>query len=353
MPSRTRPLDTAKAMRKQAQDYTISSDYIPEGLEGSEIDKYASRRYTIVGWLFEIRQLAQLEEETIEIALSILDRYVATKPKLVVDAVAYQLAAVTCLYISAKIHEDAFLTLDHIKLLSGNLYTPDDVEKEESLILNAIEWRVNPPTPSAFADEILNVIPSRMIQRDQIEELLKDQIHNMLYEAHFVPENDCKLAMAALYNALQLAAGGKKLPKIVETRVLNAAGLSRDDDAEILRLRTLLVGVADKIEPITPDDQAQSTADSKQGQECVEKTTTRTTTQEQDQSIAEKRTTQTITKKQDQPTVENTKEHSRARKTDRSRVRKISTQTITKKQETNNGSTRIVSASKTVMASAG
>eukprot|EP00980_Cylindrotheca_fusiformis_P005821 scaffold1223_cov119-Cylindrotheca_fusiformis.AAC.24 len=68
-----------------------------------------------------------------------------------------------CLYISAKIHEDASLKLDHIKLLSGNLFTPEDVEKEESLILNAVEWRVNPPTPSAFSDEILNVIPSRMI----------------------------------------------------------------------------------------------------------------------------------------------------------------------------------------------
>lgn len=257
MSPQSHSLDTLKAMRKQLQVYSVPADYIPDYLDDSEVDEYVSWRYAIVGWLFEMRDIAKFEEETIETSLSILDRYVAAKPELVLDAEAYHRAAFTSVYITTKIHEEGYLTPDHFKLLSDNMYTIEMIEKEETVILNAINWRVNPPTPSAIADEMLNVIPSKMIPRNQIEELFNDQIQQMLYEEYFVTEDDCKLAMAALYNALQLAPEAKKLPKFVELRVLDAAGLGEDDSAEILRLRALLVGVSDRIEPIPAEEKTE------------------------------------------------------------------------------------------------
>lgn len=257
MGQRILSLDTLKAMRKQEDVYSISKDYIPDYIDDTALDEYSTRRYRMVDWMFQITETFSFEEETIEISLSILDRYAALNLGLMLDPDAYQLAALTSIYIAAKIHEECCLTPDHIKRLSGNEYTTDILEKQERLILNTIQWRVNPPTPSAFARELLNVIPYEVIQRDQILNVFKDQIHNMLYEEYFVPIKACKLALAALSNALESVPRAKKLPKYVEPRLLSAAGLSKDDTNEISQIRELLIDISTNTDANPAEEQTE------------------------------------------------------------------------------------------------
>jgi hypothetical protein len=269
-------------MRKQEDAYSIPKDYIPDYIDDTAVDKYSSRRYRMVDWMFQINETFSFDEETIEITLSILDRYVALNPGLMLDSDAYQLAALTSIYIAAKIHEDCCLTPDHMKRLSGNEYSTDILEKQERLILDTIQWRVNPPTSSAFARELLNVIPSEVIQRDQILTAFKDQIHSMLYEEFFVPEKASKVAIAALYNVLASVPRAKKLPKYVELRLLGAAGLSKHNTNEITKLQELLIEISTDTEAEPTEEQTEVVQPTKQVVFCpstpIESTSPRTVT---------------------------------------------------------------------------
>lgn len=262
LPAKDASLDTLRGMRKQADAYSIPSDYTPDYMHDIVVEEYASWRYAMVEWLFEIRETFSFEQDTIEITLSILDRYVAAKPGLMLDSDKYQLAALTSVYIAAKIHEESCLTPHHIEMLSDCLYSTETVEKQEVLILNAIQWRVNPPTVSVVAGEILNVVPTELIQRDQILKIVEEQMVLVLFEEYFVPENTFNLAVAALYNAFSSYATENKepLPKYVEQKLLSVAGLSKNDMTAITSRRSDILGIISEqdeaIEPINEETDA-------------------------------------------------------------------------------------------------
>lgn len=248
MASKIHTLDIIKTMKKQEKAYLVKTNYIPMTVDDESVEDYASWRYAMVEWFMQIVDSFSFQQETVENTLSILDRYVASNLALVEDSDAYQRAALTSLYIAVKIHEECCLTPDQIFELSRGEYSNDILAAEEESILNAINWRVNPPTASSFARELIDIIPEELIDREQVFVSFQKQIKHTYYEEYFTTEKASMLAIAGVYNALTTCGCATKLPRFVELRLLSALGLAKEDKLDILRIRKLLINISENSE---------------------------------------------------------------------------------------------------------
>ena len=103
------------------------------------------------------------------IALSYLDRHLSRR---VVDRRSFQLAATACLCLSAKVHGEDLssfrsgkrrqLRIPEVAYLSGGYLEARDIAYAELDVLHSLSWLVHPPTPLAFARDLLCLLdPTR------------------------------------------------------------------------------------------------------------------------------------------------------------------------------------------------
>ncbi|CAJ1950082.1 unnamed protein product [Cylindrotheca closterium] len=244
--SRFLSLDRLKGLLKQEEAYRIESNYIPDEFPDHVVEEYATWRYTMVDWFQKIMGSFQYQPETMEVTMSILDRYVAAKPELMTHSKNYKFAALTSLYVAAKMHEQCCLTPHHVNDLSTDTHPIARIEQEELEILKAVGWRVNPPTPTAFSRELFSIISSDLIRKDEIIGIFRMQMSHMMFEEIFVTEKASMLVLAALYNAITSVRKAEKMPKYLELRLFSALGLSKNEEAEesINKLREFLLTVS-------------------------------------------------------------------------------------------------------------
>jgi hypothetical protein len=162
----------------------------------------------MVRWCYTIAQACHFQKETVEITMSIMDRYVAVKSdSLMLDALQYQLSCIACMYTASKVHEPECLTLQQMEHLCGGRFTHQQIQDTEYQILTAIQWRVNPPTAIAFVRCLLELsLPeshSLPDNRMRILEVVEAQIELALADELFFPVEASSLALAALMNAVQ------------------------------------------------------------------------------------------------------------------------------------------------------
>eukprot|EP00980_Cylindrotheca_fusiformis_P005820 scaffold1223_cov119-Cylindrotheca_fusiformis.AAC.23 len=248
-PSANTAHDTLKAMRKQAEAYCISSDYIPDSIDDEVVEDYISWRFAMVEWMLDIAKSLSFKQDTLEITTSILDSYVAASPGVMLDSEKYRLSALASLYIAAKLHETSCLSPKHVETLSGNQYTAREVEKQEMIILQAIQWRVHPPTIHAIASELLDVIPMHLKQRKRIMDAVDKKARQILFEEYCIPANACQLAFAAVFHAFGALPKEIQVPKHIRKQLLIAAGLNKYDLLEIANLQDSFVQMDEDSDP--------------------------------------------------------------------------------------------------------
>jgi hypothetical protein len=171
---------------------------------------YLKWRTQMVRWCFSIAHACHFQNETVEITMSIMDRYVAVHDSdmtLLLDALQYQLSCMACMYTAIKVHEPQCLTPQQMEHLSGGRFTYQQIQETEAQILKAIQWRVNPPTAIAFVRCLLELsLPeSHNLPDNQktLLEVVETQIELALAEDLFIPVKASSLALSALMNAVQ------------------------------------------------------------------------------------------------------------------------------------------------------
>jgi len=225
-------LETIKAMRSQEENhyrYHVT-DYLSElqsnipttSLDTDTAPVDASYRYIMGKRCNDIADLCNYKRETVAIAMNCLDRFMATQPsyeqqEIRLDRNLYQLAAMTALYISVEIHEQECMDLEFLvfKLLSHGVHTTaETIEAMEFEMLNAIEWRVNPPTAMSFTRLIINnfdlVVSENHnylllspCEKEQIIDLTRIQIELTVNEYDFSTFNGSSIAYACMLNAFE------------------------------------------------------------------------------------------------------------------------------------------------------
>jgi hypothetical protein len=203
-------LASIDAMRVQEETGYAVSDYlrqIPHSDHGPlKVDSIC--RTQMADWCNTMTDLCKYSRETTEIAMSCLDRFVSTADgfEFFLDRNQFQLAAMAAFYTAAKVHERQALDPRSVAKLSRGLHSKEDIEAMEFRMLNAIQWRVNPPTAMSFARHLLDLVPSVLIDgstRDTTMELAKYQVELAVCCYNLSLEKSSLIAFASLLNSIE------------------------------------------------------------------------------------------------------------------------------------------------------
>jgi len=122
--------------------------------------------------------------------------------EILLDRNLYQLAAMTSLYSSIKIHEQQVMDTQFVSNLSKGVHTPAAIEAMESKMLMAIQWRVNPPTAMSFMRMISSLILDTSLDSSTKETILdrtQQQIEMTVSEYSFCSS----IAFASMLNSIK------------------------------------------------------------------------------------------------------------------------------------------------------
>jgi hypothetical protein len=104
--------------------------------------------------------------------MNYLDRYIAVSlatscstssrktaaASSLLDKRQYQLAAMTCLYISIKLHEPLAMDASLLAEISAGCYTTSEILSMESHILQVLQWKLNGPTLQEYISLLLGLV---------------------------------------------------------------------------------------------------------------------------------------------------------------------------------------------------
>ncbi|XP_021714624.1 cyclin-D3-1-like [Chenopodium quinoa] len=125
---------------------------------GFDVKTLSSSRNEVVELILKVNSYYGFCTLTSVLAVNYLDRFLSSfcfqkdKPWM------FQLTAVTCLSLAAKVEETHVpLLLDLQVLVKGGNYVFDakTIQKMELLVLSTLDWKMNPVTPLSFLDHII------------------------------------------------------------------------------------------------------------------------------------------------------------------------------------------------------
>ena len=143
-----------------------------------------------------------LSREIVAVSLSLFDRFLATQGNHASGRAAL-LLSLTTLHIAMKLYATSVrISLRTLATLSRGQFTPHDVEVQERLVLEALDWKLHPPTPMSFLVQFVRLLPTSS-RRDQILELAAYQAQQALCDCFFVAVPSSTTALAAVWNVLE------------------------------------------------------------------------------------------------------------------------------------------------------
>uniref|UniRef100_A0A7S2HG49 Cyclin-like domain-containing protein n=2 Tax=Helicotheca tamesis TaxID=374047 RepID=A0A7S2HG49_9STRA len=163
-------------------------------------EQLSTWRAQMCSWSYAVIDSYGFDRETVAIAFSILDRYVAMdeEPETITKA-DFQLMSMTALYTATKIMEvDKLLSTDSLLEMSQGSVLPQDVAEMELKILNALEWRLNSPTAMAFVREFLVLLPLSEERKQCMLSMTFHLTELAVVDSFFIPFSSSSIAAAAL-----------------------------------------------------------------------------------------------------------------------------------------------------------
>ncbi|XP_010003718.1 PREDICTED: G2/mitotic-specific cyclin-B1 [Chaetura pelagica] len=195
--------DYVKDIYKYLRHLEENQSVRPKYLTSQEIDE--NMRAMTVDWLVQVHLKFRLQEETLYMAVAILDRYLQDNS---VPKNMLQLVAVTAMFVASKYEEVLPPCTRDFAYVTDNTYTKLQICQMETKILRALDFGLGCPLPPHFlrrASKIAKVNFKQHILANYLMELsIVD--YDMV---HFPPS---KTAAAAFCLALKLLNGCKWTP---------------------------------------------------------------------------------------------------------------------------------------------
>ena len=141
----------------------------------------------------------------------------------------FQLAAMTSLYTAVKIHEPEVMSARLVSTLSRGAHTEAEVEDMESRILQAVKWRVNPPTSLSFVRCFLDLLPLELFGeslKSTLYEVSKYQSELVVADYSLVTVPASSIAYASIVNALESVCLDRTTLEFVCSIIAQAAGVN-------------------------------------------------------------------------------------------------------------------------------
>lgn len=164
-------------------------------------------RNVLCDWANKITDFCCLDRETVEVAMSYVDRYVQTDimgMEVLQHSDKYQLLVVTSLYVAIKVTETVAISATQFEKISRNTFTAKDVESMERRLLEGLQWHMHPPTSLAFVRHYLDLIPDATMDPNMKETafiLAKLQTELAIRDCSLVSVQASTIAFASLMNS--------------------------------------------------------------------------------------------------------------------------------------------------------
>ena len=250
-------------LRQEAEVYPPCKDYLEPmkaAAASSEVDPVSENwRRKLCEWAYEVVDHFNFDREVVFIALDYLDRFVSKSCADGIDVPLpkkdYQLLAVTAIYMAIKIHGEVDsndgprrkLRIDAFYELSRKQFDAESIEKTERMMLEALNWYVNPPTALKFVSTLLSLCPkwqgttsSHSSILGGIYDVARYLTELSVCQSSFTFTTNTSLtAYAALVCALECSNTTKPLPYQVRVLFLNNIAEATGfvvGDSEVLRL---------------------------------------------------------------------------------------------------------------------
>lgn len=153
--------------------------------------------------------------------MNYMDRYLANAKA--VDKRMFQLLAMTCVYLSIKLHHHGHLlipgsssTMESILHLSRGFFSKKEMERMEYDILRCLKWQVHPPIPHDFLHLVLSTKDEEEEDRETLG-LARFLVELAVMDCFFVSYKPSQIAMAAFVTAKKYSSSNQKLPSPSET----------------------------------------------------------------------------------------------------------------------------------------
>ncbi|XP_053319317.1 cyclin-I2 [Spea bombifrons] len=134
-------------------------------LKGTDISP-ANYEQTVL-WIEELRSLFHFYPETFGLAVSVLNRMLAT---VKVQAKYLRCIAVTCLYVAAKINEEdeVIPSVKNLAVQSGSMCSSAEILRMERIILDKLQWDLYTATPVDFLNTVrICSLWKQLVQQDK------------------------------------------------------------------------------------------------------------------------------------------------------------------------------------------
>ncbi|GAX21525.1 hypothetical protein FisN_6Hh415 [Fistulifera solaris] len=242
-------IDRLIAMRHQEEVSYSYRKYLPPFPAGSFDGKLnVTWREKICQWSYNVVDHFELSREVVAVSISIFDRFLATQGNKCNGALAL-LTSLTTLHIAIKLHENKKIKLTTLANLSRGQFGPEHIEEMERRILNAVGWKVHPPTHYSFISDFLLLLPQEAnpVVRKELFELSRYISELAVCDSFFVDVNNSTVAFAALLCVMddisysRLSAGLREKMLVDISLKVGLNHFSRPVQAARERLRTMFI----------------------------------------------------------------------------------------------------------------
>ncbi|PIN99348.1 hypothetical protein AB205_0057880, partial [Aquarana catesbeiana] len=177
----------------------------PDYLKGQEIT--GNMRAILIDWLVQVHMRFKLLQETMFMAVSILDRFLQVNP---VPKKSLQLAGVSAMFIASKYEEIYCPTIGDFSFVTDHTFTKSQIRNMEMQILTILKFDIGKPLPIHFlrraskigeVDAALHTLAKYLIELAMVD-----------YEmVHFPPS---QVAAAAFCLSQKVLDGGEWTPTL-------------------------------------------------------------------------------------------------------------------------------------------
>jgi len=132
-------------LREREDHLVVDEDYLAQSSVSPEM------RAVLVDWLLQVQHYLKLSQETLYLAISLLDTILDKRD---IEADKLQLVGIASLYVASKCEEYYPADLKKLVHLTENSYEVQDVFDMELVLLGVIHFQVYVPTPADFLPRI-------------------------------------------------------------------------------------------------------------------------------------------------------------------------------------------------------
>jgi Cyclin, N-terminal domain len=194
-------------------------------------------RGKMVEWSYRLCDHFAMRRDIVSLSFSFLDRFV---DQIECDRAGYKLAAMTSMFIAAKMMNVKGFNVGTLVTLCREEYQVNHFLQMERIMLSALKFRLNPPVVQAFISYLCKFIP-KLDDASESEISSRAVFYGELsvYDYRFVPMAKCHVAVACIMNAILDCEYDCAISQVLQTAFLSTLYMEAGIKYDIRILRSV------------------------------------------------------------------------------------------------------------------